>query len=38
MPWGLPLNFWAQDGYMNSLARYYKKTGSVGIELRFAEF
>jgi hypothetical protein len=35
---GLPLNFWVQDGYMNSLARYYLKTWSLGFELRFAEF
>jgi hypothetical protein len=35
---GLPLTVWAQDGYMNSLARYYKKTKSGGIELRFAQF
>ena len=34
----LPITLWAQDGYMNSLARYYKKTRSVGLELRFAEF
>jgi len=34
----LPTTLWAQDGYMNSLARYYKKTRSVGLELRFAEF
>lgn len=37
-PWGLPLTLWAQDGYMTSLARYYKKTSSEGIEMRFAEF
>ena len=36
--WGLPLNVWVQDGYMNSLARYYTKTSSIGVELRFAEF
>jgi hypothetical protein len=35
---GLPLNIWVQDGYMNSLARYYLKTRSIGLELRFAEF
>jgi hypothetical protein len=35
---GVPLTVWAQDGYMNSLARYYKKTKSGGIELRFAQF
>jgi hypothetical protein len=35
---GLPLAVWVQDGYMNSLARYYKKTTSGGIELRFAQF
>jgi hypothetical protein len=33
----LPIAFYAQDGYMNSLARYYKKAHSFGIELRFAE-
>lgn len=37
-PWGLPLTVWAQEGYMNSLARYYKKAGAAGVELRFAEF
>ena len=37
-PWGLPLAVWVQDGYMNSLARYYKKTSSAGIELRFVQF
>jgi outer membrane phospholipase A len=35
---GLPVSVWAQDGYMNSLARYYTKTSAVGVELRFAEF
>jgi hypothetical protein len=35
-PWGLPLAVWAQDGYMYSLARYYKKASAVGVELRFA--
>ena len=34
----LPITLWVQDGYMNSLARYYKRTRSVGVELRFAEF
>jgi hypothetical protein len=34
----LPWVVWAQDGYMNSLARYYRKTSSVGVELRFADF
>jgi hypothetical protein len=36
--WGLPITLWAQDGYMNSLARYFKKARSIGLELRFAEF
>ncbi len=36
--WGLPLAVWAQDGYMYSLARYYKKTSAIGMELRFAVF
>jgi len=35
---GLPVTLWAKDGYMNGLARYYKKTRSLGMELRFAEF
>jgi hypothetical protein len=35
---GLPIAVWAKDGYMNGLARYYKKTRSLGVELRFAEF
>jgi outer membrane phospholipase A len=35
---GLPVNIWVQDGYMNSLARYYLKARSIGIELRFAQF
>jgi hypothetical protein len=35
---GLPITTWAQDGYMNGLARYYKKTRALGVELRFAEF
>ena len=35
---GVPLNLWIQDGYMNSLARYFTKTTSAGIELRFAQF
>lgn len=35
---GLPMTAWVQDGYMNSLARYYKKASSGGIELRFAQF
>ena len=35
---GLPVTIWAKDGYMNGLARYYKKTRSLGLELRFAEF
>jgi len=36
--YGLRITAWVQDGYMNGLARYYKKTRSVGMELRFAEF
>src|SRR3569833_384233 len=35
---GLPVTLWAKDGYMNGLARYYKKTRALGMELRFAEF
>jgi len=35
---GLPLNLWAQDGYMNSLARYYFKTTSVGLEVRLTQW
>jgi hypothetical protein len=35
---GLPVAVWVKDGYMNGLARYYKKTRSLGVELRFAEF
>ncbi len=34
----LPLTVWAQDGYLDSLARYYKRTVSGGLELRFVEF
>lgn len=37
-PFGLPLALWIQDGYMSSLARYYRKTTAGGIELRFIEF
>ena len=37
-PFGLPIALWFQDGYMNSLARYYEKTSSGGIELRFVQF
>lgn len=33
----LPIAIYAQDGYMSSLARYYKKTRAFGIELRIAE-
>lgn len=36
--WGLPLSIWVQDGYMNSLARYYMKARSVGVEMRFIDF
>lgn len=34
----LPLALWAQHGYMSSLANYYKKVTSVGIEVRFESF
>jgi hypothetical protein len=34
----LPLALWVQRGYMSSLAMYYQKTSSVGMELRFASF
>lgn len=34
----LPLAVWAQHGYMSSLANYYKKVNSVGIEVRFESF
>jgi len=34
----LPLAVWVQDGYMSSLANYYKKVTSVGIEVRFESF
>lgn len=37
-PLGLPIALWFQDGYMNSLARYYQKTRSGGIELRLVQF
>lgn len=33
----LPIAVYAQDGYVNSLARYYKKARSFGVELRIAE-
>jgi hypothetical protein len=33
----LPVAIYAQDGYMNSLARYYKKARSFGVELRISE-
>jgi hypothetical protein len=33
----LPIALWFQDGYNNSLARYYEKSSAVGIELRIAE-
>ncbi len=36
--WGVPLTVWMQDGYLNSLARYYRKTTSGGIEFRLVEF
>jgi outer membrane phospholipase A len=34
----LPVVVWGQHGYMSSLANYYKKVDSVGIELRFDSF
>jgi hypothetical protein len=34
----LPLVVWAQTGYMSSLANYYKKVSSFGIEVRFESF
>ncbi|PWT83209.1 MAG: hypothetical protein C5B58_06870 [Acidobacteria bacterium] len=34
----LPLAFWFQHGYMSSLAMYYEKVTSVGIEVRFQTF
>jgi hypothetical protein len=33
----LPIALWYQDGYSSSLARYYKHSSAVGIELRLAE-
>lgn len=33
----LPIAIYVQDGYMDSLARYYKKARSFGVELRIAE-
>lgn len=33
----LPISIWYQNGYNNSLARYYEKSSAVGIELRIAE-
>jgi hypothetical protein len=33
----LPIAIWYQNGYNNSLARYYEKSSAVGIELRIAE-
>ena len=35
---GLPVVLWAQNGYMQSLANYYRRTTSFGLELRFGEF
>ena len=34
----LPLAVWIQHGYMSSLAMYYEKVTSLGIELRFESF
>ena len=34
----LPLAVWAQHGYMSSLANYYKKVDSFGLEIRFESF
>jgi hypothetical protein len=34
----LPLAVWIQHGYMSSLAMYYEKVTSSGIELRFESF
>ncbi len=34
----LPLALWVQQGYMSSLANYYKRVTSVGIEVRFESF
>jgi hypothetical protein len=34
----LPLALWAQDGYMSSLAMYYQKVTSWGLEVRFESF
>lgn len=36
--WTLPVALWIQDGYMSSLANYYRKVRSVGVELRFESF
>lgn len=34
----LPLALWAQHGYMSSLAMYYEKVTSLGLEVRFETF
>lgn len=34
----LPLALWAQHGYMSSLAMYYQKASSWGLEVRFENF
>jgi hypothetical protein len=34
----LPLALWVQHGYMSSLAMYYQKTTSWGLEVRFESF
>lgn len=33
----LPLAVWYEDGYGSSLARYYKRARSIGVELRLAQ-
>ena len=34
----LPLALWVQHGYLSSLAMYYQRTDSAGLELRFETF
>jgi hypothetical protein len=34
----LPLALWVQHGYMSSLAMYYQKVTSLGLEVRFENF
>lgn len=36
--YSLPLALWGQHGYMSSLANYYKKVDSYGVEIRFQAF